>query len=200
MNKLPVFKLRIKKDDSSAQAVEYVALVDNPAIEMDWMAFNKQYKFHEDKERRMIMGALMVADMPIYRSGPLPGTDQGDGYYVVFDKETIYDIVQKFFRNGYASNFNIMHDNNQRLEGVYIIESMMVDTSRGVVAPKHFDGISDGSWIVTAKIDNEQVWNEYIKTGKLKGFSVEGIFSPEYYTSEDEKILETIAEIVKGEN
>ena len=196
--KLPVFKLRIKQEDESAQAVEYVALVDEPAIEMDWQEFSKQYGFSADKERRLLMGALLVADMPIYRKGRIPNTDEMGEYYVMFDKQTIYDIVQKFFRNGYTSNFNIMHDSNQRIKDVYMIESMIVDSSRGVSAPQAFTGISEGSWITTVKVDNEEIWQEYVKTGKLKGFSVEGIFSPEYVESKDEQILETIADIVKG--
>ena len=197
MNKLPVFKMKINKDDKSAQSVEYIALVDQPAIEMDWMAFSKHFQFAADKERRLIMGALMVADMPIYRKGVIPFTDQEGEFYVSFDKETIYDIVEKFFRNGYTSNFNMMHDSNQRTEDVYMIESFIVDSSRGVAPPKAFEGISEGSWIATIKVDNDEVWDDFIKTGKVKGFSVEGIFSPEPNGTEDEQILQTIADMTK---
>lgn len=198
MNKLPVFKMKINKDDESAQSVEYVALVDQPAIEINWMAFDKHFKFSTDNDRRLIMAPLMVADMPIYRKGRLPGTDIEGEFYVVFDKSTIYDIVQKFFRNGYTSNVNIMHDPNQRKSGVYMVESMMVDESRGVMAPKPFEGISQGSWIGTYKVDNDETWNDFIKTGKLKGFSVEGMFSPEYVATEDESLLNRIADMTKG--
>ena len=195
--KLPVFKMMINKEDTSAQAVDYIALVDQPAIEMNWMAFNKQYKFSADPERKLIMGALMVADMPIVRHGIIPFTQEEGDYYVMFDKQTIYDIVGKFFRNGHTSNFNLHHDSNQRTEGVYMIESFIVDSSRGVSAPKAFEGISEGSWIATIKVDNDEIWNDFIKTGKVKGFSVEGIFSPQYESSEDEQLLQTIAEMVK---
>lgn len=195
--KLPVFKMRIKPDDSSAQAVEYVALVDYPANELEWFKFNKHFKFSEDKERRLIMGAFLVADMPIYRKMKMPGTDQVGEFYVVFDKETIYEIVQKYFRNGFTSNFNLMHD--KRTEGVYLIESIFVDSTRGVNPPDAFKGISDGSWIATVKVDNTEVWEEYVKTGKLKGFSPEGMFGLEYVSTEDDQILDAIAEIVKVE-
>lgn len=197
MNKLPVFKMVINKEDTSAQAVDYVALVDHPAIEMNWMAFDKQYKFSTDNERKLVMGALMVADMPIYRNGKIPGTNESGDYYVMFDKKTVYDIAEKFFRNGYGSNFNIMHDSNKRTQGVYMIESLIVDSSRGMTAPEAFKGISEGSWIATVKIDDEEIWNDFVKTGKLKGFSVEGIFGAEYVLSEDEAILNTIAEMLK---
>lgn len=192
--KLPVYKLKIKEDDNSPSSVEYVALVDQPAIEMNWMAFNKQMRFAADPERRLIMGVLMVADMPIYRRDEKMGE-----FYVVFEKDEIYKIVQKFFRNGFTSNFNIMHDPKMKTDGVYMIESFIVDSSRGVTAPKVFEGVSEGSWIATVKVDNEEIWNEYVKTGILKGFSVEGIFASEYITSEETDTLEEVANIVKGD-
>jgi hypothetical protein len=195
--KLPVFKMMINKEDTSAQAVDYVALVDQPAIETNWMAFDKQYKFSADNDRRLIMGPLMIADMPIVRHGVIPFTQEVGDYYVLFDKATVYDIAEKFFRNGNTSNFNMMHDSNKRTEGVYMIESFIVDSSRGVSAPKAFEGISEGSWIATIKVDNDEIWNDFIKTGKVKGFSVEGIFSPQYENTEDERILQTIADMVK---
>ena len=197
--KLPVFKMKINKEDTSAQAVEYIALVDYAANELEWIQFHKHFKFSEDKDKRLIMGAFLVADMPIYRKMKMPNSDEIGEFYVVFDKETIYEIIQKYFRNGYTSNFNLMHDSNQRTEGVYLIESFFVDASRGVSPPKAFEGISDGSWIATVKVDNDEVWDAYVKTGKLKGFSPEGLFGLEYVSTEDEKILEEIADMVKGE-
>ncbi len=191
-NKLPVYKLHIKETDNDESEVSYVAMVDEGAIMLDWVTFAKQNKFSADKERRLIMGALMVADMPIFRR-----TEAGE-FYVVFDKEEIMKIAQKFFRKGYVSNSNLMHDGEKKTEGVYIIESFIVDSSRGVAPPKAFEGISEGSWLVTVKVDNEALWNDYIKTGELKGFSVEGMFS---YSMEGEALpndLNEIIDIVRG--
>ena len=194
MKKLPVYKLRISESDETPLGVNYVALVDDPAIQLDWMAFNNQIKFSTDKDRRLIMGAFMVANMPIYRRDEARGE-----YYVVFDKETIYQIVQKFFRNGFVSNFNIMHDENKKVDGVYIIESFIVDDTRGVSAPKAFENISQGSWIATVKVDNEELWQKFFKTGELQGFSVEGMFSMGEMVKTDEEILREIADIVTGQ-
>jgi len=33
-----------------------------------------------------------------------------------------------------------------------------------------------GTWMVSMKIDNDEVWKEYIKEGKVRGFSIEGWF------------------------
>jgi hypothetical protein len=34
-----------------------------------------------------------------------------------------------------------------------------------------------GTWMVSVKVNNEEVWEEFVKTGKVKGFSIEGYFS-----------------------
>lgn len=190
--KLPVYKLKIKETDTDKSEVSYVAMVDQGAILLDWVTFSHQQRFSADKEKRLIMGALMVADMPIYRR-----TEQGE-FYVVFDKEEIMKIAQKFFRKGYVSNFNLMHDPEKKTDGVYIIESFIVDSSRGVSPPKAFEGISEGSWLVTVKVDNEAIWNDYVKTGELKGFSVEGMFDFEMAGNEKEDDLAEIIDIVRG--
>jgi hypothetical protein len=188
-----MYKLQINEADDTPLQVNYVALVDNPAIELNWIAFDKQLKFSVDTEKRLIMGALMIASMPIYRKDETRGE-----YYVVFDKDTIYQIVQKFFRKGFVSRFNIMHDEGKAVDGVYIIESFIVDDTRGVTAPKAFEGISQGSWLATVKVDNDEVWNDYIKTGELKGFSVEGMFAMGEMVRTDEEVLQEIADIVSG--
>lgn len=192
--KFPVYKIQISEKDNIPSGVNYIALVDDPAIEMNWIAFDKQQKFSTDKERRLIMGAFLVANLPIYRRD-----DERGEHYVVFDKDTVYKIVQKFFRNGFVSNFNIMHDEEKKVSGVYLIESFIVDDTRGVSAPKAFEGISQGSWLGTVKVDNDELWNGFLKTGELKAFSVEGMFAMGSMIKTDKEILKEIIEIVKGE-
>ena len=62
-------------------------------------------------------------------------------------------------------------------EGVYLIESFIIDSMRGIKAPEGFEDLPDGSWFISCKVDNEAIWNDYIKSGKFKGFSVEGLFT-----------------------
>lgn len=193
MQNVPVYKLRINEEDTDKAEVEYIALVDEPAIMSNWVAFNKQQKFAADKERRLIMGVAMIANMPIYRRDEKMGE-----HYVVFDKEEIFKVVQKFFRKGYQRNFNLSHDPNQKTQGLYIVESFIVDPSRGVAAPAAFAGISEGSWIITVKVDDEAVWTNFVKTGEVKGFSIEGIFGYEDFGENDEKALKEIADIVSS--
>ena len=170
--KLPIYQLEISDDLNDDVEVDFVALVDRPAIEKDFLMF-KEAKANfiiQSEDRRIVSGALMLADTPIYRN------DQNGEYYVTFTKDTIEKIAQKFFKKGYQSNVNLMHDEALAVEGVTMYESFIVDSSRGVMAMKGFEDAPEGSWFGSFKVENESVWNK-IKSGEFKGFSVEGIFN-----------------------
>jgi len=170
--KLPIYQLEISEDLNDDVEVDFVALVDRPAIERDFLKFQEdKAKFViQSEDRRIVSGALMLADTPIYRN------DQNGEYYVTFTKDTIEKIAQKFFKKGYQSNVNLMHDEALAVEGVTMYESFIVDSSRGVMAMKGFEDAPEGSWFGSFKVENESVWNK-IKSGEFKGFSVEGIFN-----------------------
>lgn len=186
--KLPIYKMFINDNDETS--VNYVALVDSPAIERNWFAFNKQMTFKADPIRRIITGALMIADLPIYRFSPTMGE-----FYVVFDAKEIEKISQKFFKNGNTSNVNLMHDENKAVNGVYMFESFIVDSSRGMKVPDGFTGITEGSWIASYKVENDEVWQSIID-GKFQGFSVEGIFDMEIKElTVEQQIVQVIDEI-----
>lgn len=145
----------------------------------------------QNEERRIITGALMVADLPIYRFNESIGE-----FYVTFDKPTIEKIVQKFFKYGNTSNVNKMHNPDMQVDGVYMFESFIIDSERGIKVPDGFDGITEGSWFGSYKIDNEDVWQNFIKTGEFKGFSVEGLFDMEIEKKTVEQdIIDLIDEI-----
>jgi hypothetical protein len=188
---LPIYKMVINDDDQTG--VNYIALVDRPAIEVNWQKFNNHQRFKvQDAERRIISGALMVADMPIYRYTPQRGE-----FYVVFDKETIYKIVQKYMKQGFTSNVNEMHDMNKTVKDVYLFESFIIDESRGIRTPIGYDELPEGSWFGSMKVDNEQVWQEFISTNVFKGFSVEGDFGLELdQTPIDAELIAQIDELI----
>ena len=123
-------------------------------------------------DKQIISGPAMIPNQSIYRRGK-----DGEEYNVVFSKETIQKIVERYFKNQYNSNFNIQHKKNMLAEGVYLIESFIIDSMRGIKAPEGFEDLPDGSWFISCKVDNEEIWNDYIKSGKFKGFSVEGLFT-----------------------
>jgi hypothetical protein len=187
--KLPIYTL-VLKDDLEESGVNYVALVDEPAIERNWFAFNKEFKFKADEERKIITGALMIADLPIYRRSEAMGE-----FYVVFNKAQIELMVQKFMRLGYQNNVNEQHEASKKVEGVTMFESFIVDSQRGIKAPTGFENITEGSWFGSYKVDNELIWAK-VKDGSFMGFSVEGMFDlvPQKPTLESQ-ILDIIENI-----
>ena len=171
---LPVYKCQIDETLESDLQVEFVALLDRPAIEKNFMAFEEAKKtplhFEVNEDRHIITGPAMLADLLIYRNDEHFGE-----YYTMFDKQSIYAIVQKFFKKGFNQNFNLFHDPLLTAnEGVTMFESFITDKERGIMPMKGFEDVADGSWFISAKIDNEEIWQK-VKDGTLKGFSVEGI-------------------------
>lgn len=171
---LQVYKARIDPSIDSELEVNYIGLVDRPAIERNFQAFKAQQKktaFVLNEEKRIISGPAMIADMPIYRKD-----DQLGEYYVVFDKVAIQAIVEKFSAKGYLKNFNLFHDAQKQVSDVTIFNSFVSDADLGVTPLTGFEDIADGSWFISAKVNNEAVW-EAVKAGTIKGFSVEGLFN-----------------------
>lgn len=170
----PIYLAVINPDIKSDVEVNFIALVDKPAIERNFMAFNKTEpyvsKFAINEEKRIISGAAMIADMPIYRKDEALGE-----YYVVFDAASIQDIVQKFSAKGFMTNFNLFHDDKAAISDVTIFNSFISNTDLGIHPPEGFADCANGSWFISAKVNNDAVW-ERIKSGELRGFSVEGLF------------------------
>lgn len=166
-NNLPLYRLVITDNEEGDEEVDYVALVEYPAIQKNFVAFNNRMKFIANEEQRIVSGPLMIAELPIYRR------DEEGEYYVVFTGEEIKKIVQRFFKKGYQAKVNLEHD--KAVDGVYMFESYIIDTERGINPPKGFEDISNGSWFGSFKVDNDKIWDE-VKAGTFKGFSVEGLF------------------------
>lgn len=173
MGKLPLFELVI--DDSAEAGVKAVALVDNPAIEVDWIAFSAddpKFRFSvESEEKRIVFGPLMIPDLQIYRRD-----ENGYEFNVVFTKDTIYQIRERFMREKRTGETNAQHIASIAFDDVYMVETFIKDSEKGVMPPDQFKDLPDGTWFGGFKVDNDQVWNDFVKTGIFRGFSVEGNF------------------------
>lgn len=168
---IPIYMLDITDSIDDDSQVDFIALVDRPAIQRNWNAFNKTQKFEvTNEDRRIISGAIMLADTPIFRSD----STYGD-YYVAFTAQTIIKIVQKFFKKGFQNNVNLMHNSSQQFEGVTLFESFISDASRGIMPMKGFEDAPEGSWFGSMIVDNDEAWAK-VKSGEIMGFSVEGLF------------------------
>lgn len=192
---LPLYEIFINEKEDSF--VDAVALVDSPAIESNFLAFSKAEEnltFSMDNEKKELIGAAMIPDMKIFRKD-----SNGQGYNVFFSKETIRQISQVFFKKGFQANINLSHTDVPA--NSYIFQSFIVDKGQGIQSPKHLD-LPDGSWVVGMKVNDDTVWQD-IKAGKIKGFSVEGLFQlaeasvDQKYNSEETEVLALLQEINK---
>jgi len=177
-------------DDDHETGVEFISFVDTPAIEREWMAFNKSKPKLEfavkDKEKRIVSGAIMVANLPIYRNDPENGE-----YYVKFSSEAIEKIVERFFKNGFSGNVNL--DHSEVVEDVYMIESFIIDERKQT--PKGFSELPKGSWFGSFKVENDDVW-EQVKNGTFRGFSIEGMFTDKAQKEMDKKLIDRIVKVL----
>jgi len=188
---LPIYELMINEDIQDDAEVSFIALVDRPAIQKNWNAFKENAKFQIiSEDKRIISGCVMLADSPIYRNDSTNGE-----YYVVFSKDTIFKIAQKFFKKGYQANVNLMHDSEQQVSGVTMFESFISDKDRGIMPMKGFEDAPDGSWFGSFKVEDDSVW-QMVKEGKVKGFSVEGVFEYSKAKTKEAQLLESIKEIL----
>lgn len=197
MNKdLPIYIATINPEEEGDNGFNYVALVDKPAIEQNWMAFDAQkpYKFEVSSvEKQVISGPLMVANLPIYRRD-----EQMGEYFIMFPPEQIEKGVQKFFKKKNSGNVNLMHDMGRVVDGVYMFESFIIDKDRGIMPPKGFESLPDGSWFGSFKVDNKELWDEFLKSGELKGFSLEGMFGIEPMSEQPKDAFDEILEVIKS--
>ena len=190
---LPLYMLDISEDLNDDAEVQYVALVDRPAIQKNWNAFKDEQKFQiVSEDKHIISGCAMLADIPIFRSD----ANFGD-YYVAFSKDTIVKIAQKFFKKGYQNNVNLMHDPNQIETGVTMFESFISDKSRGIAPMKGFEDAPEGSWFVSMLVENPEVWAK-VKDGSIKGFSIEGIFNYKPKMTQEEIKMNKIKDILES--
>jgi len=192
----PLFELQISDEEDSALEVNYVALVNQPAIEKNFLAFNEhRHEFSIDSERRIISGAAMIPDTAMFRKADKDMPD----HKVYFSKETIEQIAQKFFLKGFNQNFNIMHNPDLKTEGVFVFESFITDSERGILPMKGFEDSPEGTWFLSAKVMNDEVWGK-VKSGDVKGFSVEGLFKYKKSKMTEEEAFEKIKSILNEIN
>lgn len=186
MNKLPIYRIQL----GDAEGIKIMSLVESPAVEIDFLKFAEQtpLQFSIDEEERIVFGCALRADFPIYRISPRIGE-----YYVVFERETIKQLFEKFLIEGRVSEVNLEHE--VKTGGVHLIESFIKDKDKGI-NPKGFEDIADGSWFTSYKILNDEVW-EKVKSGELKGFSVEGFFELEEEKIQKDEIESLIDELLK---
>lgn len=175
--------------DEVVGELQRISLVSEPAIESDFMLFNSQdVKFKTiDEEKRVVTGACMRADIKIPRKDK-----NGELYYGYFSEDTVRKSAEIFFKKGSnLTNTNLEHE--FEVDGVYVFESWIVeDENLDKAKALGFEDVKKGDWWVSMKIENDVVWNNYLKTGLIKGFSVE-------IRAKEEEVYKKIDDILESD-
>lgn len=179
-------------DEDQEIGIEAISVVENPAIEEDFIALKSQeFKLAEvDKERRILMGALLIPNKPIYRRN---GEDE---YYIYFSKDTVLKASQMYLTQGKQNNSTLEHQ--YAIEGLSLVESWLVEDKVHDKSVKYGMDLPLGTWVGSVKVNNEKIWNEFVKTGKVKGFSIEGYFADKMERPKEE-IKDELAKIEEAE-
>lgn len=168
-NGKPLYSISVEDEETGMFCI---SLVDEPATESAWLAFEKNSKplsfAVQDEDKRMVRGVVMTADTPIYRRDK-----NGYEYYVTYSKDTLRMMAEKYLAMGFQNNVDTMH-NWELEEGVHMQELFIKDVENGI-NPKGFEDIKDGSLFCQFHVLNDTIWNE-IKEGVYKGFSLAGQF------------------------
>ena len=165
---MDIIELFIDEEDE-VSGIEAISVVENPAIESDFIALkNQEIKLAEvDKEKRILMGAALIPNKPIYRQS-------GDQeFYIYFSRDTVRKASELFFIKGNQNNTTLEHQ--LELKGLTAVESWIVESEQDKSRMYNLN-VPIGTWMVSMKVNNDKVWKQ-VKAGEVKGFSIEGYFA-----------------------
>lgn len=190
----------IFEEDNQA-GVFGISLVKKPAMEGNFIALSehKPVIFKDvDREQRKVVGLVLEPNKLIYRN------DEDGEYNIVFSSQTIQNLSYNFFKQKYNDNSTIEHDRDQKLENVSFVESWIVEDKEKDKQRVYGFDYPVGSWLAVLKIDDEDVWQNYVKTGLVQGFSIDGLMklkeinnNNEINMSETNTLLGEIKELIK---
>ena len=167
MDKLPLYKIKVNEDLNSNEGIDFVSLVDYPAIESNWKAFSAKPMYFIDSDKQMLYGAILIPNKPIYRNDP-----QNGEYNVTFPEAEVIKLVRKFQAQKKTVNLNYQHQNDSQLKNAVIQEIWLTGKS-----DKSHDFGFDfpiNTAMVGVYIGDKKFWTEEVKSGNVKGFSIEG--------------------------
>tara|TARA_R110002095_G_scaffold13596_1_gene17681 strand:- start:16 stop:615 length:600 start_codon:yes stop_codon:yes gene_type:complete len=167
---MKIIELVLDEEQEDA-GIEAISIVESPAIEEDFVALkSNELKLAEvSKDKKLLMGPLLVPSKPIYRK---TGEEE---YYIYFSKDTIRKASQLYLKNGNQNNSTLEHQHS--LSGLTLVESWIVESETQDKSRLYNMNVPQGTWMGTVKVNNDEIWNEYVKTNKVKGFSIEGFFA-----------------------
>lgn len=190
---METYEVRFNEEEN--EGVYAVSLVSDPAIGVQFVTLSKQKELKLatiNEEQRILLGAVLIPNQPIYRN------QDGQEFNIVFPAETIKKVQQNFSRQGYLNNSTIEHS-GQQINDVTFVETWIKEDEVHDKSVRYGFNEPVGTWFAAMKVNNDEIWNDYVKTGKVKGFSIDGVFDLEKINlnSEYSMNLESIVNAIK---
>ena len=179
-------------EENEVNGIDAVSIVENPAIESNFLALaDQEIKLAKvDEEKRILMGAALIPNKPIFRK-------QGEEmFYVYFSKETVRRASELFFMNGNQNNATLEHQ--MSINDLTVVESWIVEGEQDKSRLYDLE-VPVGTWMISMKVENDEVWNDYVKSGKVKGFSIEGYFADKAKIEKKDDIKSEMKAIMEDE-
>ena len=176
------------------EGISAISIVENPAIESNFVALSDEkveVKLAEvDKDKQILIGPALIPNKPIYRKD-----ENGEPYYIYFSGETVAKASELYLSRGKQNNATVEH--NFEVDGVSVIESWIVEDPKNDKSVAYGLSVPKGTWMVTMKIYDEELWQDYVKTGDVKGFSIEGMFGAVKMKEEltEEAVLAALSDV-----
>ena len=178
-------RYKVNFDEGKTKGVFAMSVVENPAMESAFIALKETpMQFAEvDSKRNILLGAALIPDKPIYRN------DQNGEYELIFDAQTIEKAAHNFVKAGYVNNATEEHEITLSGENVSVVESWVKEDAIHDKSMKF--GIDEpvGTWFIMMKVNDDEVYQK-AKDGKLRGFSIEGLFDTELILKSNIKMSE----------
>ena len=182
----PIYDITI--DEALHLGVDEVAFVHDPAIEELFIAMAKEeiIKLAMNDDKMIVTGPVLIPEKLIFRIHPKTGEE----YYIRFSAEVIQQIVLRYFTQNKQINFNLEHNKENSVQGV-IMESWLVEHPEHDKSAAMGFKMPVGTWMASVKVEDKQFWDTYVKTGLVRGFSIEGSFGQELVEAMNkEKLVE----------
>ena len=187
-------------EDSESLAIDAISLVSAPAIEQDFVFFGKEKNnltfAKVDEDKRTLISPALIPDKSIFRHDPQTSSD----YYVYFSKATVRKASELYLKNN--NHHKATYEHSDRVSGVLTVESWIIEDPKMDKSTLYGFSLPKGTWMVAMRISNDDLWKE-IKSGSLKGLSIEGYFTDRMEkmaekTPTDAEVLIALNEIIKN--
>ena len=167
---MDIVELILDEENEEMVGIEAISIVESGAIESDFIAMSDQeIKLAKvDDEKRIVMGAALIPNKPIFRKR------NDTMFYVYFSEDTVRRSSELFFQNGNQSNATLEHQ--MKANGLTVVESWIVEGEQDKSRIYGLD-VPVGTWMISMKITDDELWAEIKEGKKYKGFSIEGYFA-----------------------